>query len=550
MIELLELPELVILLILDHLSYEDLQNLRVTCKKLKETIDRRTHRNLHLFVNDYLEERELLHTGELVRYANTFQVSDLNILKSTKFKSLFIGLRRLTIHKHWNGSDKTVNLDDLNCFQGLVHLELDGVAVESGKMSLRNLKIALLETENDETTNFELDSPQLQVLGLGYNDFPKLTQETGDSVRYLYLNDGTNSETSLFLLYAKLRGLFTICFNISDGLNSFVVALMERRVTLPSLKQIQLKGECLFPERGVVLKNLAKLKSRQETKHLEVRIHEKVMESDELTELLDLLHQIFPPTPDNPEHQMNRYNQGLNFGLLESDLLRHFNENPILHCLLPSVYGLDLRLDEDVRLSKQLIGRLTNLESLIIDIALDEQYFESILKSCKRISGLQILPCSQFKQRQLDQMPDYLQNLSWLMFGSEFGRRNFDLHFLTKFKHLSYVSFDCNIPKETMSFLFKNCNHPDFQIELHGFETILIRHRRNENGWFEIRCYNPYGRDPPKIAEFDSIEEMIDLYYRFYVFLFFWDPWRSAFNEWRNAFNQWITAYNFQFTLI
>ena len=45
-----ELPDLVIWLITNHLSYEDIRNLRVTCKQLKEIVDQRTFTSLHLFV--------------------------------------------------------------------------------------------------------------------------------------------------------------------------------------------------------------------------------------------------------------------------------------------------------------------------------------------------------------------------------------------------------------------------------------------------------------------------------------------------------------------
>lgn len=71
---LIELPELGITLISQHLSYEDLRNLRVTCKQLKKIVVQRTPRSLHLFVRGYPFERELFHSGELIDYANTFHV--------------------------------------------------------------------------------------------------------------------------------------------------------------------------------------------------------------------------------------------------------------------------------------------------------------------------------------------------------------------------------------------------------------------------------------------------------------------------------------------
>ena len=165
MVELPELPELVLLFISQQLSYEDLRNLRVTCKRLREIVDQRTPRSLHLFVKAYPFERELLHTGELVSYANTFHVSKLDILKSIKFRSQFTGLRKLIVYHQlrypWTDL-KTVNLNDLNCFEQLVHLELEELYLEKGKLSLRNLKIALFEKKNtserEKITIFELDS--------------------------------------------------------------------------------------------------------------------------------------------------------------------------------------------------------------------------------------------------------------------------------------------------------------------------------------------------------------------------------------------------------
>ena len=524
---MIELPELAILLILDQLSYEDLQSLRATCKKLKTIVDQKTSRNLHLFVDYYPFERELLHTGELVRYANTLHVPDITILGSIKFKKQFIGLRKLTIYQY-EASNQSVNLDDLNCFEGLVHLQLEEqVTIGNGKLSLRNLKIALLEIESYWAINFVLDCPQLQVLGLRYGTELELTEETANSVRYLYINDGLILEASRFSLFAKLKkNLSSICFVGYHGyvyLNSFALALMGRRVRLPSLKQIQWKGLWRFPQCGHwLLRNLADLKNRQETKHIEVRMNGKGIESNELIEMHNLLHKIFPETPSDPMNDPASYETGL-----ESDLLRHFNENPILHCLLPSVYGLVLRLDEDVRLSKQLIGRLTNLESLTIRIAVDEQFFESILKSCRRIWHLDILACGHLNQEQLDLIPDYLQNLKCLWFGYQFEQRNFDLHFLTKFKHLFFLSFDCQIPIEAMSFLFEKCNHPNFEIQLYGLQRISICHRRNENGRFEIRCYNPYTSDPPKITEFDDFDEVIYHYYWNDLYNISWDGRRT-----------------------
>lgn len=50
---------------------------------------------------------------------------------------------------------KCVHLNDLNCFERLVHLELKGIGLEGEKLNLKNLQIALLENLNEDI-NFEL----------------------------------------------------------------------------------------------------------------------------------------------------------------------------------------------------------------------------------------------------------------------------------------------------------------------------------------------------------------------------------------------------------
>ena len=252
---MVELPELVILLISQQLSYEDLGNLRVTCKRLKEIIGRRTPRSLHLLTDENPFERKLFHTGELVNHANTYHVRQLDILKSIKFRSQFIGLLKLTIYytRDWDHCGlweayKSVDLNDLNHFEQLVHLELKWLKIETGKLSLRELKIAFFgHTYKDTKTSFELDCPRLEALGLGYSTQPRLTQGTGSSVRYLHVEFEDDSKTYksadyLPLLYAKLQNLSRISFECEGDLNSFVLAVMELRVCLPFLSKIQLNG--------------------------------------------------------------------------------------------------------------------------------------------------------------------------------------------------------------------------------------------------------------------------------------------------------------------
>ena len=124
-----------------------------------------------------------------------------------------------------------MHLNDLNCFERLVHLELKGIGLEGEKLNLKNLQIALLENLNEDI-KFELACPRLSALSLGYRVEPRLTQETCSSVRHLYIRDGKNDETYLLNLYAKLKNLSTISFLHADDLNSFVLTKLEHKECL------------------------------------------------------------------------------------------------------------------------------------------------------------------------------------------------------------------------------------------------------------------------------------------------------------------------------
>ena len=156
----------------------------------------------------------------------------------------------------------------------------------------------------------------------------------------------------------------------------------------------------------------------------------------QLTELLELLNKLIP------EDSFYFRNPGGN-------LRRHFIENHILHCLvdslLPGVGGLRLESKKEVTLGKQLIERLSNLNSLTIGkgIALDEEFFKCALKACRRIEWLTI-ESSCLRQQQLDQMPNSLPNLQILTLTGDFSVGHFNLHFLAKFKNLHSIRLDFN----------------------------------------------------------------------------------------------------------
>lgn len=196
------------------------------------------------------------------------------------------------------------------------------------------------------------------------------------------------------------------------------------------------------------------------------------MDKDELAGMLRLLGKITPEAPDRTFH--------LNFP--DRNLLTHFTENPLLHCLLPGVYTLsELRLlsNEDVTLGKQLIGMFKNLQCLTFGegIEQDEEFIEFIDCALKTYRGLRFLHFEgpRFKQQQFDMMPDHFQNLKILSFKNDFCFNNLNLDFVPKLKNLLLIKFSFNTEKETMRFLFKNCTHqPDFRLQFNGLQKVCI----------------------------------------------------------------------------
>lgn len=61
---LLDLPELVLHLVCEHLSYEDLLVLRSICKGLKQFVDGREFTKLNVFLNAFPYHRRLFYTDQ------------------------------------------------------------------------------------------------------------------------------------------------------------------------------------------------------------------------------------------------------------------------------------------------------------------------------------------------------------------------------------------------------------------------------------------------------------------------------------------------------
>ena len=513
--KMIQLPDLAIWLICDQLSYEDLRNLRATCKQLlKAIIDQRPYRSLHLYVACHPYERELFYTDELIFYANTLHIGDPRILKSIKFQKQFNGLRKFTILSP-SLKPKVVDLNDLNCFQELVHLEVDYFGIEGDKLSLRNLKILLLDCAKDaHDLSFVLDCPRLEALGVDPRIQLRLTAETSDSLKHLFLDHAYESVLYQMILSGELKNLSTFSVATDSDLNNFVLAIMEDRLCLPSLKRINLKLEGRFIDIALLARNLVKFKNRHE--HCEVVIERKVMSLDQLIKLQNVVEKHFPSkVPEDPDREYT-----YDWGALYSERFVTCVEEPILDCFLPGIDALVLESDEDVTLCKQLIGKLRNVNCLNLGkgITLDDQFFDCMLKTCRKVL-LSYIYCPLSKE-QLNRMPDYFQALQDLVLANDFLPDDLnDLDFLAKFKNLRRLSLDFNLDPETISFLLTNCSHSEkfslvFFLDCGPILGVSMGMKRKKNGRFRV-VQKHYKGDvllKTKRTDFDRVEQAVEYY--------------------------------------
>lgn len=511
---MIELPELVIWSIADHLSYEDIRSLRVTCKRLKRVIDEKRFKSLHLFVEQFPMEWDLFETDELVDYPNTFRVDRLDILSSTKFKTRFSSLAKLTIYFSRDECGK-VNMNDLNYFVQLVHLEIVGPDLENGKLSLPNLKIVRFGTDNFNLPDFELDCPQLTALCLADCPLPKLTSQTSSSIRHLYQNVpyvkvAEPSYRGYELgLYEQLTSVSTVSFKDSEQAAIFVRDLIDGTVCLPSLKRIQLKEAARYNEPS--LESFILFKSRKETRNIEFQINRKMMDLGALIELRDLILR-------NDVETQPSFPSRIEVNIFTHRNMRDFAENPVVDFLLEGEKMLFFDYNEDAPFFRQLIGKPGHLVFVEIgeEVAIEESLFEYLLQKGRRICQFSIRS-NRLTQQQLDRMPGYLTSLRRLDFLLDSGPVDINFNFLTKFNLLSSIAFRFNLRKDAMSLILKRFKRePSFSLEMHGAEFVRMTTRPNENGRFQIIL--------PWVGEildggtilkddFVSLEDAIDFYY-------------------------------------
>lgn len=480
MSELLNLPDLTInLIIFVYLSYEDVFKLRLTCKKLKELIDRKNFDRLNLFVNCYPFHNFHFKTNKLVNYPNSLKAEDFQILNSLPFRKRFNRIQKLAIYYlPRNDLDKlpdhlTIDLDQLNHFEELVYLDIKKANKLQGRLALNSLKICQLCTATE--CEFELDCPALEALNVMRFARPKLINDT-NNLPYLSV-EMVEDDNFLFELYLGLTNLRTLRLRYYRNLLLFLVLFLDDiengHFKLPTLKRIELTS-LPYPEMfdRSIAGLIEELKRYPQSKEIEFFVNSKAMDLAKFVQVTKVLA-TQPPGAHNEIFEAN------------GSLVKFMCDNPILHCAFE---GLEIvSIEGEVQLDEQLIERMRNIRILQINSkSIDETSFRALLKTCKKVEFLRFFS-TDLEQHLFDLIPAYWPGVHELIL-SDWASDHSNLEnfkFIAEFKNLITLCVRFYIPNEILTFLFRHCpsliemtfigaNRPEAAVPLGTNETKLF----------------------------------------------------------------------------
>ena len=491
-----DLPELVLDLISNCLSYEDILTLRSTCKDLKRFVDRKQFTRLTLFASNYSYHRQLFYTNKPIGYAHSYHSNDLTIFDSSRFRQQFANVQQMIIcdKRYWGlvNSGSIFDLSLLEDFRQLSHLEINEIFHIQGKLELQELRIAaFVGNGGEQNSPFKLNCPKLQNLRINHFN-PVLTAD--NRLEYLhYVNSGDPTDY-LKSMSPNLRRLSTICFESIWQSLKFLSGLKTGSLSLPSLDLIKIEEDILFLERLNELANSLEGLKRDPTKgHIQNTFNGIPVHSpDEFRRINSLI------TAYNSEaSEENRLDRGdlRNRGLL------FLNENPELNCLFPGVKYVIL--EENTELSKELIKKLRGIRSLEFITQCKPSYlqFELFARTFKTLGFLSLYH-QIVTERLLEMLAGHLVGLEYMQI---FECQYETVKPLAKFRNLENATLDFDPLKDELAYIYEKsrtlqkviiCGYPAF----HLTRTVTLPkvHKIEGNG---------------QLFEFDNLKNMIDHYY-------------------------------------
>ena len=495
-----DLPELVLCLVCEHLSYEDLLVLRCVCKGLKQFVDGKEFTKLNLFIHIFPYNRKLFYTNQPIGHPHSLHSYNASILSSENFKEQFCNVQRMiicglekSIVKDWIDPEPIkLNLASLNCFKRLNHLEIIEVAKIEGRLSLEELQIASFLPDARSDLSIELNCPRLRALKVDWCML-SLTSETNE-LEHLY--GSFDKADQLTRLYPNIQKLSTICFISFENLTKFISDLLMDQLRLPSLARIGLEECDDFDEWDVLASSLEDLKRNLRTRHIEFTLNGRPISSpEELRQMLSLVR-----AHDFGDELVGKY---LNFSELMDNSLLFLNANPILHWLFPAVF--DIVLHKRTEMSEEMIRKLENIVQLEFrwKCKPTEYQFELFARHCISLRWLRVYHLT-ITERLLEMLSEHMVNLKSLEIFEcrcktvPFGKP------LSKFRNLTLVGFDFDPQRDQLASIFSN-SRTSKNVDILAKPSVELMMRINgDTKEFAIRILRN------QIVQLDSLDAMID----------------------------------------
>lgn len=492
------LPCLVHELIGEHLSYEDLLNLRLTCKRLREFVDQKPFKKLILFFKHYGKCHRVFPSDRLVGYANSLRFDDPAILQSAKFQVTFGQVASLIICQNYPFmSGLVAELTSFSQLDRLEHLELNAMAGIAGRLKLANLRVAAFHTCKEST--FELDCPQLETLNLGHLARATLLGAC-DRLTHLQVNNPDYSQNDLYLhqpyladLFPRLPHLSTVCFEEIVHLNHFLSAILDGRLPATQLNRVELKHCQYLFKFGQLADCLTMLSQRPERKQVRFFVNREPIASQ--TKLDELRRFI--------ERQWNG-ERPFQFWRPKPSLLDEMRRTSAASCLLDIVR--EFNVTRTVELDERLIDGLKNVQRLTLAVCslLDDPLFDRMMLRFKQLEVLN-LNSACLRQDQLDRLPDHLPYLRRFSCTVNKERSPASLYFLGRFKNLTTADFAFVLEKPLLELLFRRCEllkKVDFWNMPSKWRVEILRSGKIQQ-LFETQ----------KVDEFANLQASIDHFY-------------------------------------
>ena len=533
-----KLPELVLDLIGEYLSYKDLLSLRRTCKTLKQFVDQKQFESLFLFVGGYPRYHQFFHGQGSISYPNSFRLSDLSQFQSIRSCDRFSLLRKLCVFDYNWKNPEDFMLSWLDSFGRLEYFEAADFVKITGKLTSKSLRVASFHTS--DKSPFELDCPQLKALRIVNFAEPNLT---GDNLEYLSIVDtfyitGENPFNPPHFLrsYSSLDHLTAASFKEIKTLNIFLDLIIGQEVSVPSLKRVELDCCVDFADFDLLLDKLENLNKRRD--RVDLFLNGEMVKTDKEDRKTELLGYFFVhiEVHDRPEHVNCKVFEYFkpNFTMLKT-----LYTEPLVYCLFPNftVISIDLELESDSYMIP-LIPMLKNVYFLKIvnKLGVSDALYEAVTKAFRKVEYLRIQD-AYMRQDQLDRLPDRFLNVYSFEYLCDPEDMPYSLQFVTRFKNLRILRFRVNLRRELLTFLFANCPslfRVDFDTILNGqfikvcifkepSEILIFKQTRKKFKWNYVNCFVednfcPGSASGNKEIKFDTLESCIDFYYSHRLF--------------------------------